>query len=71
MNTARNLALSELPFTASCAGEQTGGPQQVRLSQRDFAATLGISQDRVRKSLFDCVRLGLIQMDVPVRPGPA
>ena len=45
--------------------------QEVRsLSQRDIAATLGISQDRVRKSLADLAELGLIQIDTPDHPAP-
>ena len=44
--------------------------QQVNLSQRDMAATLGISQDRVRKSLGDLVEFGLIHVEVPERPSP-
>src|SRR5713101_7370627 len=44
--------------------------QVAKLSQRDIAATLGISQDRVRKSLADLVDLHLVHMDVPERAGP-
>jgi hypothetical protein len=44
--------------------------QQVDISQRDIAATLGISQDRVRKSLTDLVESGLIHVEVPERPSP-
>jgi DNA-binding transcriptional MocR family regulator len=42
--------------------------QQVNLSNRDIAATLGISHDRVRKSLADLVNMGLIYLEVPDRP---
>jgi hypothetical protein len=44
--------------------------QQVRLSARDVAAALGISQDRVRKSLADLAGVGLIHIDIPERPAP-
>ena len=45
--------------------------QQVsNLSQRDIAATLQISQDRVRKSLLDLFELHLIHVDLPARPAP-
>jgi hypothetical protein len=41
---------------------------RVRLSQRDIAASLGISQDRVRKSLVHLAELGLIHIDIPEHP---
>jgi hypothetical protein len=44
--------------------------QVAKLSQRDIAAGLGISHDRVGKSLSALSELGLIAMDVPERPGP-
>jgi len=44
--------------------------QKAQLSQRDIAATLGISQDRVRKSLAKLTELRLIHIDVPERPSP-
>jgi hypothetical protein len=44
--------------------------QQVSLSQRDIAATLEISQDRVRTSLRELVDSGLIHLEVPARPSP-
>ena len=45
--------------------------QQVNnLSQRDIGGTLGISQDRVRKSLLDLVEFQLIHVDVPEHPSP-
>lgn len=44
--------------------------QQVNLSQRDIAATLGISQSRIRASLGDLVESGLIHVEVPERPSP-
>jgi hypothetical protein len=40
------------------------------LSQRDIAMTLGISQDRARKSLSALVEVGLIAVEVPKSPGP-
>lgn len=40
------------------------------LSQRDIAAILGISQDRVRKSLDDLGEIGLVRIDVPKHPSP-
>jgi hypothetical protein len=40
------------------------------LSQRDIATSLGISQDRVRKSLSDLAEFCLIRVDVPERPSP-
>lgn len=49
----------------------TNSTQQVRnLSRRDIGAILGISQDRVRKSLNDLADLGLIHVDIPDRPSP-
>ncbi len=44
--------------------------QQVNLSQRDMAQTLGISQSRVRESLSDLVGAGIIHLEVPERPSP-
>jgi|ERR1017187_4936079 DNA-binding transcriptional MocR family regulator len=44
--------------------------QKVNLSQRDIAKALGISQDRVRKSLRDLVARGLIHVEAPERPSP-
>jgi hypothetical protein len=44
--------------------------QQVRLSQRDIGAILGISQDRVRKSLEELAESGLVHVEVPSRPAP-
>ena len=44
--------------------------QQVRLSQRDIASALGISQGCVRASLRDLVDAGLIHVEVPSRPSP-
>src|SRR5215469_15093875 len=46
------------------------GTQQVDLSGRDIAAAIGISQDRVRKSLADLVDLGLICHIIPERTAP-
>ena len=40
----------------------------VRLSQRDIAAALGISQDRVRKSLAQLAELRLINIEIPEHP---
>ena len=40
------------------------------LSQRDIGNCLGISQDRVRKSLGDLAEFGLIHVEVPARPSP-
>jgi hypothetical protein len=44
--------------------------QVTKLSQRDIAAGLGISQDRVRKSLADLVTFRLIYVEVPERIAP-
>jgi len=44
--------------------------QQVKLSARDIGAALGISHDRVRKSLTDLVGVDLIHHEVPERSGP-
>jgi hypothetical protein len=44
--------------------------QVTNLSQRDIGAILGISQDRVRKSLIDLVQLNLIHIDIPEHPSP-
>lgn len=44
--------------------------QQVLLSERDIARTLGISQDRVRKSLRELESLSLIGRCIPRHPGP-
>ena len=44
--------------------------QKIELSNRDIASTLGISHDRVRKSLTDLVRLGLIKLETPAHPAP-
>jgi hypothetical protein len=44
--------------------------QKIELSNRDIAATLGISHDRVRKSLADLVELELIKLETPARPAP-
>jgi hypothetical protein len=45
--------------------------QQVsNLSQRDIAGTLGISRDRVGKSLQELVESGLIHVEAPDRPAP-
>lgn len=45
--------------------------QQVsNLSQRDIAAILGVSHDRIRKSFSDLAELSLIQVEVPRRPSP-
>jgi hypothetical protein len=46
------------------------GTQQVRLSMRDLAAMLRMSQDRARKSLLDLSAEGLIRWDIPKRPAP-
>jgi hypothetical protein len=46
------------------------GTQQVNLSARDIGNALGISQDRVRKSLADLVDVGLIHLQIPERPAP-
>jgi hypothetical protein len=44
------------------------GDERVNLSARDVAALLGISQDRVRKSLADLAEAGLIDLQAPTRP---
>jgi DNA-binding transcriptional ArsR family regulator len=44
--------------------------QEVRLSARDIAASIGISQDRVRKSLGELAEAGLIHLAIPERPAP-
>ncbi len=44
--------------------------QQVKLSARDIGAALGISHDRVRKSLTDLANVDLIHHEVPDRRGP-
>ena len=46
------------------------GTQEVRLSTRDIAAMLGMSQDRARKSLSELNATGLIRWDIPKRPAP-
>jgi hypothetical protein len=46
------------------------GNQQVNLSARDIGSALGISQDRVRKSLADLASVGLIHLLIPDRPAP-
>ena len=53
-----------------CAISRHSRNQVAKLSQRDIAASLGISQDRVRKSLADLVDLNLVHVDVPDRRGP-
>jgi hypothetical protein len=44
--------------------------QQVDLSARDIGAAIGISQDRVRKSLADLMGVGLIDLVIPERRAP-
>jgi len=44
--------------------------EEVRLSQRDIATALGISQDVVRKALARLEEIPLIHVDVPARPSP-
>jgi hypothetical protein len=46
------------------------GNQQVNLSARDIGSALGISQDRVRKSLADLATVGLVHLLIPERPAP-
>jgi len=46
------------------------GNQQVNLSARDIGSALGILQDRVRKSLADLARVGLIHLLIPDHPAP-
>jgi hypothetical protein len=46
------------------------GTQRVNLSARDIGAMLGISHDRVRKSLRDLADIGLIHIQIPERPAP-
>lgn len=53
-----------------CAISRHSRNQIAKLSQRDIAASLGISQDRVRKSLADLVDLHLVHVDVPDKVGP-
>jgi hypothetical protein len=53
-----------------CAISRHSRNQIAKLSQRDIATSLGISQDRVRKSLADLVDLNLVHVDVPDRVGP-
>jgi hypothetical protein len=53
-----------------CAISRHSRNQIAKLSQRDIATSLGISQDRVRKSLADLVDLNLVHVEVPDRIGP-
>jgi hypothetical protein len=53
-----------------CAISRHHRNQVAKLSQRDIATSLGISQDRVRKSLADLVSLGLVHVKIPERSGP-
>lgn len=57
-------------YAVLCRHCKSSTQQVNNLSQRDIAAALGISQDRVRKSLFDLVELRLIHIDLPARPAP-
>jgi hypothetical protein len=57
-------------YNVLCRHCKNATQQVSNLSQRDIAATLQISQDRVRKSLLDLVELQLIHVDLPARPAP-
>jgi hypothetical protein len=57
-------------YAVLCRHCRNSTQQVTNLSQRDIAATLGISQDRVRKSLNTLVEFFLIAVDIPQRPCP-
>ncbi len=57
-------------YAVLCRRCITSTQQVLNLSQRDIAAILGISQDRVRKSLVGLADFGLIQIDTPEHPAP-
>src|SRR5216683_3128696 len=57
-------------YSVLCRHCRNSTQQVTNLSQRDIAASLGISQDRVRKSLSVLVDFSLIAVEVPERPCP-
>jgi hypothetical protein len=68
-HAARIGAYGVAVYSVLCWHAKYGNPE-VRLSTRDIAGTLGISHDRVRKSLLDLADARLIFQEVPMRPGP-
>ncbi len=57
-------------YSVLCRHCRNSTQQVTNLSQRDIAASLGISQDRVRKSLSALADFSLIAVEVPERPRP-
>jgi len=57
-------------YTVLCRRVKPSSQRVDGLSQRDIAAIIGISQDRVRKSLSDLAQLRLIHIEAPDHPSP-